>query len=55
MPSYKTVTIDHLREIASNKRKIIYAKDVKYIFIPHFEGLKIEAMIEWGSQYPDVV
>ena len=49
------MTIDHLREIASNKRKIVYAKDVKFISIPHYEGLKIEAMIEWGNQYPDVV
>ena len=55
MDDFKVFTIDRLRELASGKRKIVYAKDVKYISIPHFEGLKIEAMIEWGSQYPDVV
>ena len=46
---YKVITIDHLRELAAGKRKIVFAKDVKYISIPHSEGLKIEAMIEWGS------
>ena len=55
LPAYKVSTIDHLREVASNKRKVIYAKDVKHISIPHFEGLKIEAMLDWARQYPEVL
>ena len=55
LPEYKTVTIDHLREIAANKRKIIYAKDVRWITVPNYEGLTMKDMLEWSKRFPEVV
>ena len=54
VPSYKVCTIDHLREIAGNKRKIIYAKDVRWITVPNYEGLTMQDILNFGSRYPDV-
>ena len=39
----------------SGARSRIKAENVKVITVPHFEGLKIEAMLEWAQQYPDVM
>ena len=54
LPKYNVCTIDHCRDVAANKRKVIYSKDVKHISIPQFEGLSIENMLEFALDYPDV-
>ena len=36
-------------------RKRIKAADAKHITVPHFEGLKVETMMEWAQDYPDVM
>ena len=43
------MTIFHLRDLMSGKRRRIKATDVKVITVPHFKGLKLEAMFEWAS------
>ena len=45
LPDYESVTIWHLRDLASGTRKIIKCTDVKTIHVPQFEGLKIETML----------
>ena len=46
--------MDHLREVAANKRRIIYAKDVCHISVPQFEGLSIDNMLDFARAYPQV-
>jgi hypothetical protein len=41
LSSYETMTIFHLRDLISGKRKRIKAADVKVITVPHFKGLKV--------------
>ena len=55
LSSYETVTIYHLKELMAGSRTRINADDVKHITVPHFEGLKMEAMFEWAAQYEDVM
>ena len=55
LPEYAVATIWHLRDIAAGKRRLILAKDIQYLFIPQFEGLKIETMLAFGTQYPEVM
>ena len=54
LTSYETMTIYHMRDLMSNKRCIIKSKEVKFISIPHFEGLKIETMLQFASGYEEV-
>ena len=49
MSSYETMTIFHLRELMSGLRKRIKAAGVKVITVPHFKGLKVQAMFEWAE------
>ena len=49
------MTIFHLRDLISLKRKRIKAVDVKVITVPHFKGLKVEAMFEWAYQHAEVM
>ena len=55
LPTYETVTIFHLRDLAANKRKIINCDDIKHINVPHFEGLKIEEMIKYAQRKPEIM
>ena len=54
LSSYESMTIFHLRDLMSGERKRIKAVDVKHITVPHFKALKVEAMIQFASQYEDV-
>ena len=54
LPSYNVCTVDHSREVASNKRKILYSKDIKHISVPQFKGLGIDAMLDFAKDYPEV-
>ena len=53
--SYETMTIFHMRNLMAGTRKRIKAVDVKHITVPHFKGLKLEAMLDWAAQYPEVM
>jgi hypothetical protein len=55
LSSYETMTIFHLRDLISGKRTRIKAADVKVITVPHFKGLKLEAMFEFANNHPDVM
>ena len=52
LPAYDTVTIWHLRDIASGKRKYIKAIAVKTIQVPHFDGLTFDTMIVNAKKHP---
>ena len=41
LPSYETVTVWHLRDLAMGVKRIIYSDRVKHIDVPQFEGLSI--------------
>ena len=55
LPDYETVTIFHMRDIVTGKRKKVKEINVKHINVPHFEELKIERMIEFASHYQEVI
>ena len=55
LPAYETVSIYHMADLAAGKRRRIKEKDVRHITIPHFEGLKIEAMLEFAAGYNSVM
>jgi len=44
-----------MSDLAAGRRRRIKETEVKVISIPHFEGLKIETMLEYAAQYPDVM
>jgi hypothetical protein len=54
LPPYQNVTVWHLSDLASGKRKPIKAAAVKTINIPHFSGLNIETMLEHAKNWPAV-
>ena len=39
----------------SGARSRIRNDKVKVITVPHFKGLKVEAMFDWAYDYPDVM
>ena len=50
VPSFETVTVWHLRDLASNKRKRISCDDIKIMQLPHYEGLTIEDLLEYAME-----
>ena len=54
LDTYQTMTVWHLRDIMSGKRKMIKSADVKHIFIPQFERLSTADLLEWAKKYPTV-
>jgi len=55
LASYDSMTIFHMKDLAAGKRKRIKQVEVKVITIPFFEGLKIEAMLEYAATKPQVM
>ena len=55
LPSYETVTIFHMRDIVAGKRSRIKETDVKYINIPHFEGLNVGKFLEYAADEQEVM
>ena len=55
LPSYETVTVFHMRDLVSGKRKMIRQAEVKVISVPFFEGLSIANMLEWAKSRPEGV
>ena len=54
MPPYQTVTIFHLRDLASGKRTRISCDDVRVYQIPQYEGLTTEDILNFSKRYPEV-
>jgi hypothetical protein len=54
LPSYETVTVWHLRDLAMGVKKIIRCDDVKVIDVPQFEGLAIKDIFGYACNTPDV-
>ena len=48
LSSYETMTIYHLKDLASGKRKILKTEDVKYYEAPHYEGISIDDMLHFA-------
>lgn len=55
LDSYETMTIWHLRDIASGERRLIKSKHAKHITIPQFENLTVDKMLAYASQFPEVM
>ena len=51
---YDTMTVWHMRDLCSGKRRRIDGKDVKHIMVPQFEGLAIKHMLTFGFKYDPV-
>ena len=54
LPSYETVTVWHLRDLAMGVKKIIKCDDVKVIDVPMFEGLTIKDIFEFAINSNEV-
>ena len=52
---FETMTIWHLRDLASGDRHMIKADDVKHINVPNYTGLNIEKMIAFAKDYPEAM
>ena len=50
LSGYDTMTIWHLKDLASGKRKRIKCEAVKVLPVPQFEGLTISDMLDYGRQ-----
>ena len=49
------MTIWHMRDLISGKRKRVKEADVKTLTVPHFEGLTIESFLEYAKNKPQVM
>ena len=54
LPSYETVTIWHLRDLAMGVKTIINCDDIKVIDIPQFEGLTIQDIFAFAQNDREV-
>lgn len=52
---YETMTVPHMKELASGQRRLIKSKDVKHISIPYFDGLNVEKMLLYSAQHERVM
>jgi hypothetical protein len=48
---FETMTVWHLRDLASNQRRIMKSTNIKIMQLPHFEGLTIDAMLVWAVNW----
>ena len=55
LSSYDTMTIWHLKELASGARKRIKASQIKHFNVPHFTGLTIKTMTAYAKMFPEVI
>ena len=54
VPSYDSVTIYHLRDLAAGNRRIIHSTQVKVLTVPQYEGLTTTDMLSFSKTYPAV-
>ena len=55
LSSYDTMTVWHMRDLVSGKRRRIKGTDVKHLNVPQYEGLKIEAFYKFAKDRPEVM
>ena len=55
LPHYDTVTIWHLRDIASGKRRKILGKDMLFLNVPQYEHLTIQDLHNFAKGYPEAM
>ena len=55
LSSYDTMTVWHMRDLVSGKRKRINGKDVKHLNVPQYEGLKLETFFEFAKEHDEVM
>ena len=44
-----------MRDLCANKRLRIKSDSIKHIVIPQFDGLTIEDLLSYASNYPEVL
>ena len=49
-PPKGTVTIWHLRDMANGTKKFIKADDIQHLYVPQYDTLTLEKMVDWGGQ-----
>ena len=47
-PPADTVTIWHLRDMASGVKGFIKGTDIKHLTVPYYEDLSLDKMLEWA-------
>lgn len=52
LPSYDVVTVWHIRDLLAQTRTRILGTNVKHISVPQYEGLKVDAMLEFAGKHP---
>ena len=55
LSSYETMTVFHMKDLVSGKRKMLKAKEIKHVTVPQFEGLAIKDLLEFARPYDDVL
>ena len=55
LPKYDAVTIWHMRDLIARSRTRIKQTAVQHIQVPRFEGLKIETMLAYAADKPEVM
>ena len=50
-PPIDTVSIWHLKEMASGKKGSIRLKDIDKLVVPNYEELTIERIVEWAQRH----
>jgi len=54
LPPYDNVTVWHLRDLASGRKKKILGTEVKHIMVPQYEGLSIAHLLKFGNNFDSV-
>ena len=53
LSSYDTMTVWHMKDLVSGKRRRIKGTDVKHLNVPQYEGLKVESFYNFAKSYPE--
>ena len=51
LPNYHCVTVWHMRDLLSSKRRRLDAKKITHLSVPQYDGLKLEMFFEWAAAY----
>ena len=55
LPSYETVTIYHLKDLVSGKKKVIKSTAIKHLQVPQYEGLQIKHLLEQAKMSQEIL
>ena len=55
LDSYETMTIFHMQDLVSGAKMKIKSKDVKHFAVPQYKGLSISNMLDFATQFPQVL